>query len=157
MKVSAKSGLVLIVGLGVGISVGIAYARRTVGLGLKLLSQQAAGGEYAQLAHLQYRYADASHARAALLDFINFAQQMKDTGKVVDSKTLNLDVAHAYMRLAGLDRRAGNMDGYQSNVSHAQEALGELGVRGTAVEDNMERFLKQDGPEGGWPGRQLKR
>jgi hypothetical protein len=142
-----SSGLALIVGLGVGVSVGVVHARRTVGVGLRLLSQDAAGGEYAQLAHLQYRYADELHARAALLDFINFAQQMRDTGKVEDRKTLDLDVAHAYMRLAGLDRRGGNMDGYQSNVSHAQDALRELGVRGTAVEDTIERFLDQDKPQ----------
>lgn len=142
-----KLGIALVVGLGAGISVGVIYARHTIGMSNRRMSQWAAVGTYAALAHLQYRYADEQHARAALSDFLSFAQQAKTAGKISDGRAFGLDVAHAYMRLAGLDRRGGNMDGYQSNVSHAQEALRESSVRGTAVEENMERFLDQDKPQ----------
>ncbi len=142
MKLWMKSGLALIVGLAVGGSVGVIHASRTIGMSASWMSQWAAGAQYARLADLQYRYADEAHARAALTDFLNFTQQMKDAGKVSDPRTLGIDVALAYMRLAALDRQGGNMDGYQSNVSRAQEALRAVGVQRTSVDD-MEKFLSQ--------------
>jgi hypothetical protein len=142
MKPWMKSGLALIVGLAVGGSLGVIHASRTIGMSASWMSQWAAVGQYAQLADLQYRYADEPHARAALADFLNFAQRMKDARKVSDSRTLGIDVALAYMRLAALDRRAGNADGYQSNVSRAQEALQVVGVQGTSV-DEMQKMLER--------------
>ena len=82
MNRSMKFGVSLLVGLIVGAYFGNVYAHRTVGMGLQLLSQRAAGAEYAQLAHLQYRYADELHARTALKDFISFAAQMRAAAKV---------------------------------------------------------------------------
>ncbi len=142
-----KLGLALVVGLGLGMSVAVIYARHTISLSNERMSQWAAVGTYAALAHLQYRYADEQHARAALSDFVSFAQQAKTAGKVSDGRAFGLDVAHAYMRLAGLDRRDGNMEGYRANLSRAQEALREFGVRDNLVEDNIERFLGQDEPQ----------
>lgn len=133
-----------LVGLGAGISVGAAHTSRAVRDGAKWMSATASVGTYAALAHLQYRYADEQHARAALSDFVNFAHQAKVSGKVSEGKAFALDVAHAYMRLAGLDRRDGNMEGYRANLSHAQEVLREFGARDNLVEDNIERFLSQD-------------
>lgn len=145
MKLSVRWVVPLILGLGVGASVGVIYARRTIGWSSDAISQWAAGSQYSGLAGLQYRYADKHHAREALSDFISFTQQMRDTGKVADPKTLETEVALAYMRLAALDRRGGNMEGYQSNVSRAQEALRAGGVQPTSVED-MEKFLNQHEP-----------
>ena len=142
-----RLGLALVVGLGAGISVGVIYARHTIGLSNGRMSQWAAVGTYAALAHLQYRYADEQHARAALSDFISFAQQAKTAGKISDGGAFGLDVAHTYMRLAGLDRRDGNMEGYRANLSRAQEVLRESGARDNLVEDNIERFLSQDEPQ----------
>ena len=145
MKLSVRWVVPLIFGLGVGASVGVTYARRTIGWSSEAMSQWAAGGEYSELAALQYHHADEHHAREALSDFISFAQQMRDGGKVADPKTLEIEVALAYMRLAALDRRGGNMEGYQSNVSRAQEALRAGGVQRTSAED-MEKFLNQYEP-----------
>lgn len=136
-----------IVGLGVGISVGAAHASRTVRDSARWMSATASVETYAALAHLQYRYADEQHARTALSDFVSFAQQAKTSGKVSDGRAFSLDVAHAYMRLAGLDRREGNMEGYRANLSRAQEVLREFGARDNLVEDNIERFLSQDEPQ----------
>lgn len=142
MKLWMKSGLALIVGIAIGGFVGVTHASKTIGMSASWMSQWAAGAQYAQLADLQYRHADELHARAALSDFLSFAQQVKDAGKASDPRTLGIDVALAYMRLATLDRQGGDMNGYQSNVSHAQEALRAVGVQRTSVDD-MERFLSQ--------------
>ncbi len=139
--------LAFIVGLGVGISVGAAHTSRAVRDSARWMSTTASLGTYAALAHLQYRYADEQHARIALSDFLSFAQQAKSAGKVSDGRAFSLDVAHAYMRLAGLDRRDGNMEGYRANLSRAQEVLREFGARDNLVEDNIERFLSQDEPQ----------
>jgi hypothetical protein len=140
-----KLGLVLIVGLSGGISIGVLYARQTIGTISNWTSQWAAVGTYAQLTNLQYLYADEPHARAALSDFLSFAEQLKANGVVFDPKTLGFDVALAYVRLAALDRHAGNMDGYQANLLHAQAALKVAGSEHTSVED-MERFVNRQGP-----------
>jgi hypothetical protein len=142
MNLWMKSGLALVAGLAVGGGVGVVHASRTIGRSASWMSQWAAGAQYARLADLQYRYADEAHARAALADFLNFAQQIKDVGKVSDPRTLGIDVALAYMRLAALDRQDGNTDSYRSNVSRAQEALRAVGVQRTSV-DEMEKFLSQ--------------
>jgi hypothetical protein len=136
-----------IVGVGIGISVGAAHTSRAVRDSARWMSATASVGTYAALAHLQYRYADEQHARTALSDFVNFAQQAKTSGKISDGRAFSLDLAHAYMRLAGLDRRDGNMEGYRANLSRAQEVLREFGARDNLVEDNIERFLSQDEPQ----------
>jgi hypothetical protein len=51
-------------------------------------------------------------------------------------------VAHTYARLAVLDRHAGNMDGYQSDLSPAQAALTAAGSPHNSVED-VERSVNQ--------------
>lgn len=140
-----KLGLVLIVGLIAGILVGALYARQTIGTSSNWMSQWAAVGTYAELTNLQYRYADEVHARTALSDFVSFADQLKAKGTVSDPKSFGFDVALTYMRLAMLDRRAGNMDGYQANLSHAQEALKAAGSQHTSADD-MERFVNQREP-----------
>lgn len=141
-----KLGLVLIVGLIAGISVGVLYAKQTIGTSSNWMSQWAAVGTYAQLTNLQYRYADEPHGRAALSDFVNFAEQLKAKGTISDPKAFGFDVALAYMRLATLERRAGNMEGYQANLSRAQEALKAAGSQHTAPEE-MERFVSQREPQ----------
>ena len=145
-RMRAKLTLALVVGLGTGISAGVIYARHTIGVSNARMSQWAAVGTYAALAHLQYRYADQPHARAALLDFVNFAKRARADNKIPDLKAFAFDLAHAYMRLAGLDRRDGNMQGYRENVAEAQQVLDEFGVGGN-VEGEMDRFLKEDAPE----------
>lgn len=142
-----KLGLAVAIGRGVGAVVGVKYARHTVGSSEARMSQWAAVGDHAALAHLQYRYADEAHARAAEPDFVSFAQQAKTSGKVSDGKTFSLDVAYAYVRLAGLDRRDGNMEGYKANRSRAKEAVREFGGRDSLVDDNINRFLTQDEPQ----------
>lgn len=125
----------LVVGLGAGIWVGVMFARRTVGMSSSVMSQWAAVGTYAQLADFQYQYADEPHARAALSDFLSFAEKLRATGTVKDPKTLDVSVARTYVRLAVLDRRAGDAHGYQSDLSHAQDALKAAGSSRASIDD----------------------
>jgi hypothetical protein len=106
------------------------------------MSQWSAVGTYSQLADFQYQYADEPHARAALADFLSFAEKLRATGNVTDPKTLEVSVARTYVRLAVLDRHAGNRDGYQSDLSRAQDALRAAGSPHSSVED-VERSVNQ--------------
>jgi hypothetical protein len=141
-RLRVKLGLAIVVGLGAGISVGVVYAEHTIGMSYGLMSQWAAVGTYAQLADFQYQYADESHARAALHDFLKFAEKLQAAGKVSDLKALEVSVARAYVRLAVLDRRAGNAPGYQADLSGAQDALRVAGSPHASVED-VEKSVNQ--------------
>jgi hypothetical protein len=111
-----KLGLALLVGLGVGVSVGMLSARRTIGVSSGLMAQWAAVGTYVQLADFQYQYAAEPHARAALADFVSFAEKLRATGQMTDPNALAVFVARTYARLAVLDRHSGDTDGYQSDL-----------------------------------------
>ena len=106
------------------------------------MSQWVAVGTYAQLADFQYQYADETHARAALSDFLSFAEKLRATGNVTDQKAREVSVARTYVRLAVLDRHVGNADGYQSDLSRAQAALTAAGSPHNSVED-VERSVSQ--------------
>jgi len=135
-------GLAFLVGLGAGISVGITYAKHTIGISSGMMSQWAAVGTYAQLADFQYQYADEPHARAALYDFISFTEKLRAAGKVTDPKALDVSLARTYARLAVLDRHAGNTNGYQADLSRAQAALTAAGSPHNSIED-VERSVYQ--------------
>lgn len=137
-----KLALALVVGLGVGISVGVAYARHTIGMSFGWMSQWSAVGTYAQLADFQYQYADEPHARAALSDFLGFTEKLRATGNVTDLKALEKSVARTYVRLAVLDRHAGNTVGYQSDLSRAQDALRAAGSPRASLDD-VEKSVNQ--------------
>src|SRR5579872_4249507 len=122
-KLVLRLSLTAALSISIGIATGAAFAKRTIGMSFGRMSEWAAVGTYAQLAELQYRYADEQDARAALSDFLNFVLQLRATGKVADHKALETEVARAYLRLAVLDKDNGNMSGYQANVLNAQHAL----------------------------------
>lgn len=130
-----KLGLALLVGLGVGVPVGVVYARHTIGVSFGWMSQWAAVGTYVQLADFQYQYADDQHARAALSDFLSFTEKVRAAGNVTDRRAFEMSVARTYARLAVLDRRAGNTGAYQSDLSRAQAALTAAGSPHNSVED----------------------
>lgn len=137
-----KLGLALLAGLAVGVSVGVVYARHTIGVSLGWMSQWSAVGTYVQLADFQYQYADEPHARAALSDFLSFSEKLRAAGNVTDVKALEMSVAHTYVRLAVLDRHAGNTAGYQSDLHAAQAALMAAGLPHSSTED-VERSVGQ--------------
>jgi hypothetical protein len=137
-----KLGFALLVGLIAGASVGVLYAKHTVGTSFGWMSQSASLGTYSQLANLQYQYADETHARAALSDFLSFAEKLRAAGNVTDMKALEISVARTYVRLAVLDRHAGNTVGYQSDLARAQAALQAAGSPHASAED-VERSVNQ--------------
>jgi hypothetical protein len=137
-----KLGFALLVGLIAGASVGVLYAKHTVGTSFGWMSQSAALGTYSQLANLQYQYADEPHARAALSDFLSFTEKLRAARNVADMKALEISVARTYVRLAVLDRQTGNTVGYQSDLSGAQAALRAAGSPHASVED-VERSVSQ--------------
>ena len=137
-----KLGFALLVGLIAGASAGVLCAKHTVGNNFRWMSQSEALGTYSQLANLQYQYADEAHARAALTDFLSFAEKLRASGNITDMKALELSVARTYVRLAVLDRRTGNTVGYQSDLSRAQAALHAAGSPHASAED-VERSVNQ--------------
>jgi hypothetical protein len=137
-----KLGFALLVGSIAGASVGVLYAKRTVGTSFGWMAQSVALGTYSQLANLQYQYADESHARAALSDLLRFTEKLRASGNVTDMKALEISVARTYVRLAVLDRHAGNTVDYQSDLSGAQSALKAAGSLHASAED-VERSVGQ--------------
>jgi hypothetical protein len=137
-----KLGFALLVGLIAGTSVGVLFAKHTVGTSFGWMSQSAALGTYSQLANLQYQYADEPHARAALSDFLSFTEKLRAAGNVTDMKALEISVARTYVRLAVLDRHTGNTVGYQSDLSCAQAALQAAGSQHASAQD-VERSVSQ--------------
>src|SRR5438046_10382516 len=61
-----KLGFVLVGGFIAGISVGVLYARQTIGTSSNWMSQWAAVGTYAELTNLQYQNAHEAQAPTAL-------------------------------------------------------------------------------------------
>jgi hypothetical protein len=142
MRMRAKLGISLLVGFGVGALVGVLYARETIGMSFGQMSQWAAVGTYAQLADLQYQYADEPQARAALSDFLTFTEKLRATKNLTDRKALEMSVARAYARLAVLDRQSKSADDYQSDLSRAQSALTAAGSPHNTLSD-VQRSVNQ--------------
>ena len=105
------------------------------------ITQSAAVGTYAQLTNLEYQYADELHGRAALSDFLNFAQN-KAEGNATDAKVLEIEVARTYVRLAVLTGAREMPVGYQSDLARAQAALQAAGSPHASAED-VERSVNQ--------------
>jgi len=110
----------IVVGLAIGAVSGVVHGRRSLGQGSEVLSQSFALAEYETLASLEYKEADPTHAKQALLDLLAFMDQMEAANRVAIQKSLDLDRGITYMRLAMLEERAGNNDLARGYVGRAQ-------------------------------------
>jgi len=120
MKRTLRFLALIVVGLAIGAVSGVVHGRRSLGQGSEVLSQSFALAEYETLAKLEYKEADPTHAKQALLDLLAFMDQMEAANRVAIQKSLDLDRGITYMRLAMLEERAGNNDLARGYVGRAQ-------------------------------------
>jgi len=120
MKRTLRFLALIVVGLAIGAVSGVVHGRRSLGQGSEVLSQSFALAEYETLASLEYKEADPTHAKQALLDLLAFMDQMEAANRVAIQKSLDLDRGLTYMRLAMLEERAGNNDLARGYVGRAQ-------------------------------------
>ena len=120
MKRTLRFLALIVVGLAIGAVSGVVHGRRSLGQGSEVLSQSFALAEYETLASLEYKEADPTHAKQALLDLLAFMDQMEATNRVAIQKSLDLDRGITYMRLAMLEESAGNNDLARGYVGRAQ-------------------------------------
>jgi hypothetical protein len=91
--------------------------------GLQFVAQTRALGEYETLVDIQYRNADYLHAKSALLNLVDFMNQMQERQKIVDHRAFVNDECITYMRLALLEEKAGNVEDSQHYIQQAREVL----------------------------------
>lgn len=115
------------IGLVAGTFAGVSLAWHTLGATYARMSDRLAVETSYWLADFEYQHADESHARESLASFIRFAQELKVVRRVTNPKEIDFLTARAYIRLAALDKHAGNAESFQSDWSHFQEALSESG------------------------------
>jgi len=120
MKRTLRFLALIVLGLAIGAVSGVVHGRRSLGQGSEVLSQSFALAEYETLASLEYKEADPTHAKQALLDLLAFMDQMEAANRVAIQKSLDLDRGITYMRLAMLEERAGNNDLARGYVGRAQ-------------------------------------
>ena len=120
MKRTLRFLALIVVGLAIGAVSGVVHGRRSLGQGSEVLSQSFALAEYETLASLEYKEADPTHAKQALLDLLAFMDQMEAANRVAIQKSLDLDRGITYMRLAMLEESAGNNDLARGYVGRAQ-------------------------------------
>jgi len=112
-----------VAGLIVGSLVGFGLGHRSFDEGTEMLSDILALGEYETLASLQYKETDTPHARQALLGLLEFMDEMEVNNRGRIQKEMYLDRGVAYMRLALLEEKSGNISGAKDYVQKAQESL----------------------------------
>src|SRR5690348_294153 len=110
-------------GLIAGLPAGAALGRRTFDKGTSMFSDILALGESETLATLQYKESDLPHSRQALLDLLQFINEMEMNDTHGIQKEIELDRGIAYMRLALLEEKAGNTSEAKDYIRKAQESL----------------------------------
>ena len=134
----------VIVGLTVGVTGGAILAHRVLTPNSRMLSQWLAVSEYENLALLQYKHADTQHARQALQGLVSFMDRAEISQLVADKTTLEFDRSLAYMRLAMLDQKSGDMEAYKNHFGEATELSKRLGNKDVSEAHMREVVVKLD-------------
>jgi hypothetical protein len=121
----------ILAGLLLGGVSGAIYAHGRLVTSSKYLSQWLAISEYDNLALLQYKYANADHARQSLQDLINFMDRTEADHLAPDEQALGIDRALTYMRLALLDEKVGDVKAARAHIAEAKKGEIQRPVRGT--------------------------
>jgi len=140
VKRVATYGLLTLIAALIGFPLGYWHARRSMGDGAAILSQTLAVSEYETLANLQYKQADPTHGEQAQLDLLSFMQQLQAKQKIAVPRALDYDQARVLMRLALLKEQAGDNQGFQQYLQHAQESLNHSD-RKWYSEEQMRKFI----------------
>lgn len=130
-------GLVL-VGLALGAFGGAIYAHRALNRNSRYLSQLLAVSEYEKIALLQYKHADIDHGRQSMRDLLSFMDHVEASNLVVDEDVFEFDRSLAYMRLALLDEKSGDIEASRRHIEAAADCAKRL--RST---DSSEAHLRE--------------
>jgi hypothetical protein len=123
-----------------GFYLGHVWGQRRFNEGARILSQFLALKEYEILADLQYKESTPTEGKRALLGLLAFMDKMEAEKGVVPSmqRGLNLDRGNAYVRLAFLEDKEGNMTRSEEYIRQAQVVL-----RKTDMNDTSEGHLRE--------------
>jgi len=123
MREATRYALLIFAGLILGLLLGLGLGHRAFDKANELLSDVLALSEYETLAGIQYKKSDTLHATQALLDLIKFMDEMETNDRHGLQKSIDLDRGIAFMRLAFLAEKAGNVSEAKKYVQEAQESF----------------------------------
>jgi hypothetical protein len=126
----------ILIGLMIGGGSGAISAHHRLNRNFKMLSQMMAVSEYQNLALLQYKYADLYHARQSMQDLLSFMNQVEKSGLAVDKGAFEFDRSLAYMRLALLDEKSGDVEASRKHIAEAADCSTRIGNK-DASEANL--------------------
>ncbi|MBZ5597522.1 MAG: hypothetical protein LAN83_04300 [Acidobacteriia bacterium] len=104
-----------------GLPAGYAWSYKNLVLSEKFLNGMLATAGYANSAFWQYKEADPERGRQALLGFLDFTQRMQKLPWWGNDRPTISDQGLTYMRLAFLEKSAGNASLAHDYVLKAQE------------------------------------
>ena len=108
-----------VLGLGVGAYLGYRDADQTSNL-LESTQYLLPTGVVSDFARLQFKCAEAEHARQAVMLQIHLLEQMKQMGLADEVFQPDVELGKAYTRLAMIEEGAGQMDAGQSALARAR-------------------------------------
>jgi hypothetical protein len=114
-------GLTALIAFVLGLPAGYAWSYKNYVLGMKALDGMLATAGYANLAFWQYKEADSERGRQALQGFLDFTQRMQKLPWWENDRPTISDQGLTYMRLALLEKAAGNASLAHDYVVRAQE------------------------------------
>jgi hypothetical protein len=123
MGTVAKLLALTIAGVIVGLPLGLWRGNRPFDEGAQIMADAYALGEYEILAALQYKQSIPESSKQAQLDLLQFMQQMEVANKQSLQPSIEGDRSFAYMRLALLEEKGGNMESSRVYFQKAQESL----------------------------------
>lgn len=144
MRKAIRYALLTFAGLILGLPIGLGSGHRAFDKGNELFSDILALSEYESLAGMQYKESDAPHATQALLDLIEFMDEMETNNRLGLQKSMDLDRGIAFMRLAFLAEKAGNASEATEYVRKAREAFKKRDGSDTSEELLRERVTNFD-------------
>jgi len=124
------SGLGL--GLVLGFVAGVFQTHRRLCDSSRLLFQLTAVSEYKSLALLEYKHADTAHALSAMQDLVSFMDRVGRSHLIVNQPILEFDRSVTYTRLALLDEKSGDMEGYRQHIAFAAQCAKRVGETDTS-------------------------
>jgi hypothetical protein len=142
MTNALRYALFVVLGLIVGLPLGFGLGHRSFDEGTRTLSDILALGEYETLTSVQYKRADVSHAREALLDLLGFMDQMEANHRAEIQKSIDLDRGVTYMRLALLEGKSGHVQQAQDDIARALESMKKRDGR-DASEDKLRELVTE--------------
>jgi len=153
MKGPLRIALFVLFGLVVGLPIGFAFGYRSFHEGPAAFSDALALAEYESLTSVQYQHTDPAHAKAALLDLLEFMDEMEANHRTYIQKQLDLDRGVTYTRLSLVEQKAGDTQLAEEDIRKAQEAMKKRDGKDISAEDLREQVTKLDSmPQFDLPG-----